>query len=137
MFAPADRHGRCWLCWLGFGGRPHTTAMSYYYTKEDFEAYKEAFKDEADSVTELMLILNSSLEAKDISMSTDYLDVKVLFDMATEIRYHADNLYKKRKGIVDQDTYSIFPKEDSTALISEMRNLLTTELQKVFPKTDD
>lgn len=111
--------------------------MSYYYTKEDFEAFKEAFKDEADSVTELMLILNSSLEAKDISMSTDYLDVKVLFDMATEIRYHADNLYKKRKGIVDQDTYSIFPKEDSTALISEMRNLLTTELQKVFPKTDD
>jgi hypothetical protein len=105
--------------------------MAHYYTKEDFDDYKEAFKSEADCLVGLMMIFNKSLNAQGVLLSSKPEDMKFLFDATTELRYHADNLYKHRKGIEDEDElYTVY---SGSKYLEDMRNVLKEEIQKTFP----
>jgi len=108
--------------------------MSHYYTKDDFDDYKESFKNEAESVIALMLIFNEALKAKNANIINQSPnspeEIKFLFDAATELRYQADNLYNHKKGIADKDDcYTFYSKEN---YLQDMRNILKEEIQKAF-----
>lgn len=102
--------------------------MSSRYYQTDFEEFFTVFKWEVELYCEMMNELNRVLNIHGLVHKTHTL--KDLYEIANDLRYNAEGLYKEQKGLTD-------PEEDlfvSRSRLSEEFTKLIEEINKTLDK---
>lgn len=105
---------------------PFNTIMSSRYYQTDFEKFFTVFKWEVELYCEMMNELNRVLNIHGLIHKPHTL--KDLYEIANDLRYNAEGLYKQQEGLTDEEDDLYIPRhrlaEEFTKLLEEITKTL-------------